>query len=245
MDDIYQLSLKENLFLAKKVLAQTIYDSSILEGIPVTFPQTETLVHGYSVAGVSTENTQKVLNMKHAWEYLFEHISEPLNLSFMNKINSFVSYNESLDWGVLRYGEVSISGTEYIPPIPTPEKIESDITDIFQSDLSDTEKGIELFLYGCKTQMYWDGNKRTSNIIANKYLIEKGRGVMSIPTTRLETFGTLLSRFYSTGEKQDLKQFIHEYAIQGITFIKKPEKGQNTDLPKMPHTTKNSGMSMK
>ncbi len=220
MHDKYQLSLKENLFLAKKILAQTIYDSSVLEGITVTFPQTETIVHGHTVAGVTTEDTQKILNMKHAWEYMLGNITKTLNLQFMNKINAFVAYNESLDWGVLRYGQVAISGTSYIPPVPTEEKIEQDIQAILHSSVSDTEKGIDLFLYGCKAQIHWDGNKRTSNIVANKYLIEKGCGVLSIPTVHLERFGALLSEYYSTDEKAALKEFLYHHAIQGLTLEK-------------------------
>ena len=32
-----------------------------------------------------------------------------------------------------------------------------------------------------RSQLFWDGNKRTSNIVANSILIKNGKGIISIP----------------------------------------------------------------
>ncbi len=66
--------------------------------------------------------------------------------------------------------------------------------------------------------MFWDGNKRTSTICANKIMIENGCGIIKIPDNRLEKFNELLSEFYSTNNSEVLKQFIYENCIDGIVF---------------------------
>lgn len=228
MEDKYKLSLKENIFLAKKLLVQSIYDSAKLEGCNVTFPQTETILNGVSVAGLKMSDVEKILNLRDAWEYLFRTIEESITLEYWNKINSFVARNESLDWGVLRYGEVGISGTSYRPTLPIQEDIINKINTIIYSHKTDTysytERSIDLFLYGCKAQNYWDGNKRTSIIIANKFLIQKGAGILSIPEDDLEQFGVLLSNYYETDERARIKNYLYENAIKGMTINREIEK---------------------
>jgi len=60
-------------------------------------------------------------------------------------------------------GKVGISGVSYEPVIPTRETVTDDISRIFANPLpSDTYKGIHFMLYGMRTQLFWDGNKRTS-----------------------------------------------------------------------------------
>lgn len=71
-----------------------------------------------------------------------------------------------------------------------------------------------------KQQFFWDGNKRTSMIVANKDLIEHGKGIISVEEKDIPDFNRLLSRFYSFDEKDNLKEFICEKAINGITFEK-------------------------
>lgn len=233
MKDKFKLSIKENIFLAKKLNVQTIYILAKIEGCNVTFPQTETILNGVSINGVMLEDVEKILNLRNAWKYVLNNIEAPLNLQFMNKINSFVSYNESLDWGVLRYGEIGISGTSYTPKIPIESEVIHDLQQMFKSDKSNTEKAIELMLYCARNQLYWDGNKRTSNIIANKYLISKGCGVLSVPENLLVEYSILLTKFYDTNDMTDIKKFLYENCIHGINLNKdnvSSEELQNIDF---------------
>lgn len=46
---------KENVFMAKKLLAELIYNSAYIEGCNVTFPQTQTIIDGAVVNGVSKQ----------------------------------------------------------------------------------------------------------------------------------------------------------------------------------------------
>lgn len=218
MNDLYNLTTEQNMFLAKKQLVGSIYSSAKVEGINITFPQTQTILDGITVANLKIDDVEKILNLRDAWKYVLNSIETELSLDFIKKINSFVARNESLDWGVLRYGSVGISGTDYIPPIPEEKIVLMDLFNILHSQNSVTEKALNLFMYLCKQQLFWDGNKRTAMIVVNKYLIENGKGIFQISEKNIEEFNTLLSEYYSTDEKDKLKNFLYHNCIQGITM---------------------------
>ena len=93
--------------------------------------------------------------------------------------------------------------------------VENDINQIINIE-NPTERAIEYMLYGMRNQLFWDGNKRTSTICANKIMIENGCGIIRVPDNKLEKFNILLSKFYSFNEKNEIKQFIYDNCIDGI-----------------------------
>lgn len=218
MDDKYNLSLKENIFLAKKVLVNSIYHSARLEGCNITFPDTQTILNGVSVGNLKMEDVEVVLNLRDAWKYVLNNIEKPLDLMYICKINSFVSRNESLDWGVLRYGSVGISGTSYKPDIPKADEVANKIDLILTSNKTVTEKAIELFLWSCRSQLFWDGNKRTSIISANKLLISEGKGILMVEDKDLKEFNQRLTEFYNTNNYSKVDRFLYEKCIHGMNI---------------------------
>lgn len=218
MDDKYNLSLKENIFLGKKVLVNSIYHSARLEGCNITFPDTQTILNGVSVGNLKMEDVEVVLNLRDAWKYVLNNIEKPLDLMYICKINSFVSRNESLDWGVLRYGSVGISGTSYKPDIPKADEVENKIDSILTSNKAVTEKAIELFLWSCRSQLFWDGNKRTSIISANKFLISEGKGILMIEDKDLKEFNQRLTEFYNTNDYSKVDRFLYDNCIHGMNI---------------------------
>ena len=217
LKDKYNLTLQQNIFLAKKLIVENIYNSAKLEGCNVTFPDTKTILDGVSVANLKMSDVEVILNLRDAWKYLIQNIDQPFDLKFISRINYFVSRNESLDWGVLRYGNVSISGTDYIPDIPIKENVEKKINEILQIK-SVTERAIIYFLWGMRTQLFWDGNKRTSTLAANKILISEGKGILTIPEKYILEFNTRLSEFYNTNDYNKIDKFIYDHCIHGLTL---------------------------
>lgn len=112
---------------------------------------------------------------------------------------------------------MEITGTDYIPTIPNKDNVEREIEQILQIENA-TERAIEYMVYGMRSQLFWDGNKRTSTICANKIMIENGAGIIKVPDNKLEEFNSLLSQFYSTNNNSKIKQFIYDNCIDGITF---------------------------
>lgn len=138
--DRYCLTPEESLFLAKKKWDENVYCGMQMENRAVTFPQTRTILNGVNVVGVQIDDIQAILNMRDAWKYLLDTVSEPVTLDYICKLNEFIARNESLRWGKLRNGAVGISGTEYLPPIPERNTVERELDKIMKSSVSATEK---------------------------------------------------------------------------------------------------------
>lgn len=217
MDNKYNLTKEQNIFLAKRNIVDNIYANARMEGLNITFPQTKTILDGINVPNLKLDEIQVILNLRDAWKYVINNIDIPFNIEFICKINELVSRNESIEWGNLRSGKVEITGTSYIPKIPIKTEVEERIKEICKIE-NTTERAIEYMLYGMKAQLFWDGNKRTSTIAANKIMIENGNGIIKVPENKLEEFNILLSKFYTDDCKDDLKQFLFNNCIDGIAF---------------------------
>ncbi len=217
MENKYNLTLEQNTFLAKRNIIDNIYAGARMEEINVTFLQVKKILEGINVPNLKIDEIQCILNLRDAWKYVINNIKEEFNINFICKINELVARNESIEWGVLRSGNVQITGTEYIPDVPEEEVVKKQIAEILKIK-NTTERAIEYMLYGMRSQLFWDGNKRTSMICANKIMIENGNGIIKVPDNKLEEFNTLLSEFYTSNDKVKIKQFIFDNCIDGITF---------------------------
>lgn len=212
----YHLTPEQSAFLAKKKWDENVYCGMRMENRAVTFPQTKTILNGVNVPNVHLDDIQAILNMRDAWRFLLQTIDEPLTLAYVCKLNGFIARNEALEWGKLRTGTVGISGTEYMPPVPSENGAESDLAAILSRNTTGTEKALAAFLWGARAQLFWDGNKRTSMTVANKILISAGAGILTITDQRMEQFNTLLLDYYNTGDGEALKLFLYSNCIQGI-----------------------------
>lgn len=198
---------KQNVFMAKKLLSQIIYNSAYVEGCNVTFPQTETILQGMRINNVKMNDIQTIINLRDAWNFILTHLDDDLDLAFINKVNENISRNESLDWGVLRYGNVGISGTNYRPEIPNAQAVIQKLSELNQ--ISDpVEKASEYFSWATRAQLYWDGNKRTSTLVANAILIKSGGGLFTISEETAEEFNENLLHLYNQNDPQPLKKYI-------------------------------------
>lgn len=216
--DKYNLTPEQSIFLAKKKWDENVYCGMKMENRAVTFPQTRTILNGVNVPNVLIDDIQAILNMRDAWKFLLSTVNEPVTLEYMCKLNEYIARNEALEWGKLRTGTVGISGTEYVPPIPKQEQVEQELEEILNTDTSSTEKALSAFVWGTRGQFFWDGNKRTSLTLANKILIASGSGILTITDKYMEQFNTLLLDYYNTGKSDELKKFLYENAIQGISI---------------------------
>jgi Fic family protein len=216
--DRYNLTREQNIFLAKKLIAENIYHSARLEGCNVTFPDTKTILDGVSVANLKMDEVECILNLRDAWKYLVANIEKPFDLEFICKINGLVARNESLEWGVLRTGTVGIGGTTaYQPAVPVKERVIEEMAELLKLN-SVTERAIRFFLWACRSQLFWDGNKRTATLGANKILIFEGKGILSVKADFLAEFNRRLTEFYDSNDYSRIDSFIYENCLFGIEF---------------------------
>lgn len=214
--DKYSMDEKEALFLGKKKWDENVYCGMKMEARNVTFPQTKTILDGINVPGVSLDDIIAIRNMRDAWRYILSSLSEKLTMEYVMRLNSFISRDESLEWGVLRSGNVGVSGTSYLPPIPEKDKTERELNAILNSYKTTTEKALDIFCLVSRNQWFWEGNKRTALSAANKLLLSEGKGIITIQDHNMEAFSTLLCSFYDSGDSKELKDFLYETSIQGI-----------------------------
>ncbi|MGM9599114.1 MAG: Fic family protein [Faecousia sp.] len=216
--DRYHLTPEQSRFLAKKKWDENVYCGMQMENRAVTFPQTKTILEGVNVPGVQISDIQAILNMRDAWRFLIDTISEPVTFEYLCTLNGYIARNEALEWGKLRTGTVAISGTDYLPPIPQETDTRKELSDLLNADMTATEKALTVFCWGTRKQLFWDGNKRTSLTLANKILLQAGAGMLTISARNMEQFNEALLNYYNTADAEPLKVFLFENAIQGINL---------------------------
>lgn len=214
--DKFNMTPEQSLFLAKKKWDENVYCGMRMESRNITFTQTKTILQGVNVPNVQLDDIQAVLNMRDAWRFMLGNMDEPLTFDYWCKLNEYIARNESLEWGKLRTGSVGISGTDYLPPVPTEDQTKSELEAILNADATATSKALEAFAWGARGQFFWDGNKRTSMTLANKILISAGVGFLTVTDKYMEQFNTLLVEYYNTGNSEALTDFLYENAIEGI-----------------------------
>ena len=84
------------------------------------------------------------------------------------------------------------------------------IRDIVEQKEDAVTTAIKLCLYGMKTQIFLDGNKRASVIFANHYLISHGGGFLVIPEKEVPAFKKLLVRYYEGEDTAVIARFMKE-----------------------------------
>ena len=196
------LTRQQNIFLAKKNFVELVYNTAYIEGCNVTFPQTQTIIDGAVVNGIAVDDIQTVLNLRDAWRFMINSLDEKITLDYICKVNGYVSRNESLEWGVLRTGNVNVG--KFVPTIPVRDDVLENLDKIL-SIADPIDRATEYFAYACKQQLFWDGNKRTSTIISCKILIENGEGVLTIGEDEADEFNETLNNWYIKGELEPLK----------------------------------------
>lgn len=199
-----------NIDFARKHLADTIYKQAILEGVATTLSDTESIIEGGKVNDMSSEDIMKVVNLKHAWEFILNKnvILNKSDYNILRTINKLVEEGFYYSAGKLRTTPVKISGTNWTPDIPIESMVKEEINKILESNQSAIEKAINLLLYSVKKQMFLDGNKRTSVIYANHYLIGKGKGIIVIPVEKIDKYKSLLIKYYETNDEIEIKKFL-------------------------------------
>jgi prophage maintenance system killer protein len=216
---------RKALMIAKKQLAELVYDAVNLEGIPFTLPEIQTLLDGITVGGHKLSDQQIALNQKNTWLELFQSVSSnafELSLEYTCKLHSIAAKEEALEWGVFRKGMVYISGTEYEPPEHT------GLESIFQTMISDVERyedvydwAIHIFLQMSRTQFFYDVNKRMGRFLMNGILLNKGYPIINLPAKRQLEFNTKMIRFYDRGEEEEMNVFLRDCLSQKIIEIMK------------------------
>ncbi len=203
----------QNLDFARANMKANIYDQAVLEGVATSFPQTENIIDNGTVTGMTANDIQKILNLKHAWEFILDSdvIQAKTDYYLLCHIAKLVNEGFFTDGGRIRGVPVTIGGSSYKPPIPIESIVKENITEILESETTEIDTAIKLCMYCMKTQVFIDGNKRASVIFANHYLIAHGQGFLVIPEKHVPEFKKKLVAYYEGEDLAVISEFLKKY----------------------------------
>jgi prophage maintenance system killer protein len=190
--------------------------------VATTYADTEDIILGGKVNNMTTDDVLKVINLKHAWEFILNEnvIASPTNYALLSQINKLVEEGFYYNAGSLREVPVKIGGTNWQPTLPYESQVKENIDIIINNkEDSDLDKAISLLLYVTKGQLFIDGNKRTSVIFANHYLISKGLGLIVIPENKVAEYKKILIEYYEKNNNK-IKDFIKKNCFLNINSEK-------------------------
>lgn len=217
--------VKRAVFRLNKMLAQYVFDASVLEGNPFTYPQVKTILDGITVGGHKLSDQDQVRNLAESTKkllYLVKTNTFNLDKETFTKLHAIVAREEAFEWGNFR-GEGNEKnytphvglGTkdDYIPiktqdGAPILNKIFSDGVEKLNSLSNPLERGMAFFLFGALQQFYFDGNKRTSRMMMNGILMSNGIDAISIPATRAQEFNEKMVDFYIGKNATTMMEFM-------------------------------------
>ena len=221
MKDKFKLTREENVFIAKRNIVDYIWKSANLEGIGVTYPETQVIYDNGIVNGLKVDDIIAINNLKYAWNFILENEDINYDYNVLCYIHKLVADKlvPSTVLGRIRTTPVNIGGTTWKPSFPIESKIKEELEEILNGEYeSKTELAIVCMLYVMRKQMFIDGNKRVAMLFANKVMIDNGCGIISISQELQSLFYEKLIKYYETGEMYELKKWIYDNCIDGMNL---------------------------
>ena len=213
MENKFNLTKEQNIFIAKRNIVDYIWKSANLEGIGVTYPETQAIYDGGVVNGLTVDKIIAINNLKYSWQLILENESIEYDYKALCQLHKLTADKLVLDQdlGRIRTTPVNIGGTTWKPSFPIESQIKEELAELLnQNDKSKTEIAIEIMLWIMRRQMFIDGNKRVAMLFANKIMIDNGCGIITIAQENQPTFYEKLIKFYESGDNKDLKKWIYE-----------------------------------
>lgn len=167
MENKFQMTLENNIFLSKRNIVDIIWKIAKLEGLNVTFPDTEAIYRGSIISDIEVRTVIAINNLKHAWQFILDTIEYPIDYQYICKINQYAEYSLIPNAGFIRNFPVPIGSTRRKLGSPIESKIKEEIEDI-KTIANPTEQAITMMLYLMRSQIFGAGNKITGMLSANK-----------------------------------------------------------------------------
>lgn len=201
------------LFIFQKNMAGIVWNSlGVFENNPSTLPQTETILQGLSVGGISIDQLSQVKRFGEGATYLIAAIKNKefvLDIEFAKRLHAIVGKEEALEWGVLRSLQVHIHGISHIPPAAgdLPALAAKGFVLLREQVENPIERAIAAFLFMSRAQFFFDCNKRTAALMMAGVLLAAGFYPITVLRATTEEFNETIRAFYNTGEGTGMFQY--------------------------------------
>ena len=219
-------SIERVAFRFHRMLPEFVWDASVLEGNPFTFPEVKTLLDGVTIGGRKISDQEQVLNLATSSKHLLALVKAgkfSMDKVTFTELHGLVARNEALEWGHFR-GEGNETG--YTPDVGLGEHGRytplatvagaPELNRVFASGLQALEgdvqqpfeKAAAFFLFGALQQFFFDGNKRTSRFMMNGILMSAGVDAISVPAAKAQQFNENMVRFYLEKDATEMMAFL-------------------------------------
>lgn len=201
------------LYIARRMHPDFVFNMAQLEGNPYTFPEVQTTLSGITVGGHKISDQTQILNIAAGWSEVIRQAAT--NTFVVNKenfihINTLIAKDEALAVGDFRDGQVGISGTDYRPPRAGTE-LENAFLQLLQHYQQTPDiaiKAFGVFLDTARTQFFYDGNKRTGQLMMNGILLSAGYAPTVIFADAQLEYNQKILSFYQNGDKDEMMDFL-------------------------------------
>lgn len=193
--------MNETVEYLKSNASNLLFCMNLIEGIGCTYAQTEEILEKGTCEGIMSNDLQKIVNFKHALEFLESESQYPVELGGLLQYNAMVGYNDltHANPGCIRTDkEVTISHCLYtIPPVSDEEALQIvngywDFNDVY-------DQCAYLATVLPKAQVFYNGNKRTSLLACNQLLCYNNAQCIFMLDTqeKYDQYITMLLSFYN------------------------------------------------
>jgi hypothetical protein len=218
--------LERVAFRFHRMLPEFVWDASVLEGNPFTYPEVKTLLDGVTVGGRKISDQEQVLNLAASAKHLLTLVKArkfSLNKATFTELHELVARNEALEWGNFRGEGIEKNYTPDVglgahgrhTPLATlagaPELnrvFAQGLHALHGEVLQPFEKAAAFFLFGALQQFFFDGNKRTSRFMMNGILMSSGVDAISVPAAKAQQFNESMVRFYLDKDGSEMMSFL-------------------------------------
>ncbi|KXT75174.1 hypothetical protein STRDD10_00410 [Streptococcus sp. DD10] len=215
MFDYIKVDREVAIEAAKRLVVDSIWKSANIELVKgITFPETQEIFEGRVPANADVEKVIVVNNLKRSWQFLFENLDYPIDVQLAAEYNRIIGEGGLYqNPGKLRDQIVRISGTDYIPAMPSYESVKEQISHALTIE-NPIERGLELFALSSRGQWFNNGNKRTAQMLANHAFLQKNAAVFAIPDKHKERFTEELVNYYESNDSRNLHAFLYDTSVE-------------------------------
>ena len=201
------------LYIARRLHPEFVFNMAQLEGNPYTLPEVQTTLSGITVGGHKISDQTQVLNIAAGWSEIIRQVAT--NEFILSKenfihINTLIAQDEALSVGAFRDGQVGISGSDYRPP-RAGEELEKAFQSLlrhYQQITDITLQAFCVFLDAARAQFFYDGTKRTGQLMMNGILLSAGYAPTVIFADSQLKYNQKMLSFYQSGDKEEMLVFL-------------------------------------
>lgn len=187
------------------------YNALNIEGVAITIEETQDLLDNKNIYSLEDTDNIIAINFVNSLSYINSIIEKGFDkyelIEYMKRINLYLLNGLHSEAGNIRYSNIKVSGSKYIPKIPVEFEIREDIMKNIDNILKDP---LEVYCYITRNQIFADGNKRTALLITN-LILYKDNKYFSVSEECADEYKVKLVEMYETGDIKSFKRYMGRY----------------------------------